>query len=100
MNGKVGVGSVILNRVASPLFPNTIYDVIFDARGGSYQFSPARSGVINREPNAESTIAAKLCLDGAREAGGSLYFNAVGLSCWASRNRTLVTTIGNHSFYE
>lgn len=97
--GKVAVGTVILNRVNSTLFPNTIYDVIFDCRNGSYQFSPVRNGSINKEPNSESIIAAKLCLDGAREAGSSLFFNAVGQSCWASRNRTLITTIGNHNFY-
>jgi N-acetylmuramoyl-L-alanine amidase len=100
MAGKVGVGTVILNRVASPLFLDTIYDVIFDCRSGSYQFSPVRSGSINKEPNAESVVAAKLCLDGAREAGNSLFFNGVGMTCWASRNRSLVTTIGNHSFYD
>lgn len=96
LEGKIAVGTVILNRVDNPIYPNTIYDVIFQKN----QFSPARSGSIYREPNSESLIAAKLCLDGAREAGNSLYFNAVGLNCWASRNRTLVTTIGNHSFYQ
>ncbi|NCB07514.1 MAG: hypothetical protein EOM73_05065, partial [Bacteroidia bacterium] len=96
--GKVAVGTVILNRVSSPLFPNTIYEVIFDHRGGSYQFSPARSGSISREPNEQSVLAAKLCLDGAQEAGPSLYFNRAGITCWASRNRTLITTIGAHSF--
>jgi len=100
MAGKIAVGTVILNRVSSTLFPDTIYNVIFDCRSGSYQFSPARSGSIHNEPNTESVIAAKLCLDGAREAGSSLFFNAVGQVCWASRNRTLVTSIGGHSFYE
>lgn len=98
--GQVAVGTVILNRVESPLFPNTIYDVIFDCRSGVYQFSPVRSGAIHKDPNNSSIIAAKLCLDGAREAGNSLFFNAVGQSCWASRNRSLVTVIGNHSFFE
>ena len=96
LEGKIAVGTVILNRVASPAYPNTIYGVIFQKN----QFSPASSGSIYRQPNSESVIAAKLCLDGAREAEGCLYFNAVGLNCWASRNRTLVTTIGNHSFYQ
>ncbi len=99
MAGKVAVGTVILNRVASPRYPNTIYDVIFDCNYGVYQFSPAGNGSINREPNESSVIAAKLCLDGAREAEGSLYFNGVGKSCWASRNRTLCATIGDHNFY-
>ena len=96
LEGKIAVGTVILNRVEHPLFPDTIYDVIFQ----SNQFGPASSGSINRTPNEASVIAAKLCLDGAREAEDSLYFNRAGLSCWASRNRTLVITIGDHSFYE
>jgi len=97
--GKIAVGTVILNRVASSRYPNTIYDVIFDCNYGVYQFSPAGTGSINKEPNEESVIAAKLCLDGAREAEGSLYFNGAGKTCWASRNRALAATIGDHSFY-
>lgn len=100
LEGQVAVGTVILNRVVSPLFPDTIYDVIFECRSGCYQFSPVRSGAVYREPNNSSLTAAKLCLDGAREAGDSLFFNATGQNCWASRNRSLVTIIGNHSFYD
>ena len=48
LDGKLAVGTVIMNRVESPLFPNTIYDVIFAPN----QFSPASNGSINREPNA------------------------------------------------
>ncbi len=99
LTGKIAVGTVILNRVNSELFPDTIYNVIFDRQYGSYQFSPVRNGSVYNTPNAASVIAAKLCLDGAREAGQSLFFNATGQSCWASRNRTLVTTIGGHNFY-
>lgn len=100
LEGQVAVGTVILNRVDSPLFPDTIYNVIFECRSGCYQFSPVRSGAVYRDPNSSSVIAAKLCLDGAREAGDSLFFNATGQNCWASRNRSLVTIIGNHSFYD
>jgi len=65
------------------------------------QFSPAASGSIYREPNAESVIAAKLCLDGANTVGNALWFHnpRIVRSCWATRNRTYVTTIGNHAFY-
>lgn len=100
LRGKVAVGSVILNRVESPIFPDNVYDVIFDCRY-SVQFTPVSSGSIHSTPNVESVIAAKLCLDGAREAEDSLYFvasQAAGRS-WAGRNRPYCETIGNHNFY-
>ena len=93
--GKIAVGNVIMNRVESPLFPNTIYTVIFQRN----QFSPASSGAIYRDANQESVIAAKLVLDGAEVLDNALYFNRVGMDCWASRNKTLVATIGAHAFY-
>ena len=95
--GKIAVGNVILNRVASPDFPGTIYDVIFD---GS-QFTPAKNGTINNTPTAESVLAAKLCLDGASTAGSSLFFlnPAISTNMWAAQNRAYVTTIGHHAFY-
>ena len=95
LNGKIGVGNVILNRVKSTLFPNTIYEVIFQKN----QFTPASSGSIYKEPNAESVIAAKLCLDGAVVLPNALWFNRAGCSSWASRNKSYVATIGAHSFY-
>ena len=100
MKGKIAVGNVILNRVASPSFPNTIYDVIFDTNGGT-QFQPVANGAINATPSNESVIAAKLCLDGASVAANSLFFlnPAIATSSWISNNRPFVTSIGNHYFY-
>lgn len=98
--GKLAVGTVVLNRVASPEFPNTIYDVIFDRKWG-VQFTPAYNGMIHKEPNEESVLAAKLVLEGARAAGDSLYFLAPNLTDnhWIMENRDYVTTIGGHYFY-
>ena len=95
MDGKIAVGNVVMSRVYDPSFPATIYDVIFQKN----QFSPASSGSIYREPNTASVIAAKLVLDGAEVMGDALFFNRVGLKCYASKNRTFVATIGGHSFY-
>ena len=49
----------------------------------------------------EAVIAAKLCLDGASVAGGSLYFvnPDIGVSSWFRLTRTYVTSIGDHDFY-
>ena len=98
MLGKIAVGHVVMNRVNSAQWPDTVYDVIFDNRYG-IQFSPAYSGAINRDPNDDSVIAAKLALEGASVVGESIYFSATGLSSWASRNRPFIIAIGNHSFF-
>lgn len=98
--GKIAVGNVIQNRVASPSFPDSIYDVIFDNKFG-VQFQPTANGMIYKEPSAESVLAAKLCLDGASVAGNSLYFlnPAKASSFWIMETRPHVCIIGNHYFY-
>lgn len=93
--GKLAVGNVVLNRVKSSRFPNTIKEVIFQKN----QFSPVKNGTIYRTPSAESVLAAKLCLDGAVALDNVLYFNVNGLRSWASKNRTYVATIAGHTFY-
>ena len=97
LEGKIAVGNVILNRVADPSFPNTVYGVIFQRN----QFTPAMTGSINRTPNAESVLAAKLCLEGATTVGDALFFvnPRVSPNSWASRNRPYVATIGAHAFF-
>ena len=91
LNGKMAVGNVILNRVEDSLFPNTVYEVIYQKN----QFP----GATNATPNAESIVAAKLVLEGANVVPGAYFFNGVGKACWASRNKTLLYTIGGHAFY-
>lgn len=100
LEGKVAVGDVVLNRVNSSLFPDDIYDVIFDSNCG-IQFSTAYSGAVYCTPNDESVIAAKLALDGANTCGNSLYFAAayIAADCWAGQNRPYVMQIGNHCFF-
>lgn len=95
--GKIAVGNVVLNRVASSLFPNTVYEVIHQ-RG---QFTPVANGSIRLQPNEESVLAAKLCLDGANTAGNALYFMnpRTSASSWMARHRSYVTTIAQHAFY-
>lgn len=100
MEGKIAVGNVVLNRVASEDFPNTIYGVIFDPRWGG-QFEPVRNGTVYDPPTEESIQAAIACLSGANTVGDSLYFLAPHLTDnhWTMENRTYVTTIGAHWFY-
>ena len=97
MDGKIAVANVVLNRVKSPIFPNTIEGVLAQKN----QFPTYGSGSLaKRTPNEGSIIAAKLAMDGAvvEEAAGALYFDSASNS-WASRNKTHITTIGGHKCY-
>ena len=100
MQGRIAVGNVVLNRVASPLYPNTIYGVIFDRNYG-VQFQPVANGMIYNTPGAGSVIAAKRALGGENYAGNSLYFlnESIATSFWITQNREYYTTIHNHTFY-
>ena len=95
MAGKIAVGNVVMNRLNSPLFPNTIKGVLFQKN----QFSPAMSGSIYRTPKESSVVAAKLVMDGAVVLENALFFNRAGMNTFAARNRTYVATIGAHAFY-
>ena len=100
LEGKIAVGNVVLNRVDSPSYPNTIYQVIFDFKHG-IQFTPAYTGTIYNKPSAQSIIAAKVCLEGYEIAPGVLFFfnPRIATSSWISQNRPFAMTIGNHDFY-
>lgn len=98
--GKVAVGEVILNRVESKDFPNTIWKVIFDDNFG-IQFEPVANGTIYNVPSEESIKAAKDALNGSNYVGNSLYFlnPRTAQSNWITQNRQFCITIANHDFY-
>ena len=100
MSGQIAVGNVVLNRVNSGQFPNTVKEVVFDRKYG-VQFEPVSNGTIYDRPTDSAMLAAKLCLEGANTAGKSLYFFAPALSAgsWIRSSRTYCTTIGCHRFY-
>ena len=97
LTGQIAVGNVVLNRLNSDVFPDDLYQVIFQPG----QFEPVENGTIHNEPYHLSVIAAKLCLDGAQVVGDCMYFFAPDLSpgTWIVNNRTYYTTIGCHRFY-
>ncbi|MDF2520431.1 MAG: cell wall hydrolase [Clostridia bacterium] len=101
-NGKVAVGNVVLNRVRSSSFPNTIKGVIFEYYKGIPQFSPVADGSIYKTPSADSIRAAKDALNGVRPVGSATYFfnpdKASG--SWIVANKTYVMRIGDHVFYK
>lgn len=98
--GKVAVGNVVLNRVKSKDFPNTIYTVIFDKKYG-VQYEPVINNTIYKTPTAESIKAAKFSLNGFNVAGNCLYFfnPKTATNSWIKENRTYYKSIGNHDFY-
>lgn len=98
--GQIAVGNVVLNRVESKQYPNSIYGVIFDRKYGT-QFTPAASGTIYQKPTASSVIAAKICLEGYTLSDSILFFYnpKIATTNWIDRARPYAFTIGNHRFY-
>lgn len=98
--GQIGVGNVVMNRVNSPDFPGTVFDVIFDMDHNIVQFEPISNGSVYSQPDEMARIAACLCLDGYNTVGDSLYFvNPAYGSGWFDSALDLTVTIGDHNFY-
>ena len=93
--GQVAVGAVILNRVASSKFPNTISGVIYQ-KGA---FTAVSDGQINLSPDQTAMNAAQDAMNGWDPTYGCLYYYnpAVATSSWIFSRKT-VTTIGKHVF--
>ncbi len=98
--GQIAVGNVVLNRVRSSDFPNTVKGVIFDTKYG-VQFSPVSSGTIYNTPTESAVRAAKICLEGYSLSTRILYFYnpSIATSSWIGRTRPYIMTVGNHKFY-
>lgn len=98
--GKLAVATVVINRVNSKNFPNTIHGVIYQKN----QFSPVANGSINRKASAESKRAVRQVIDeGYRSFGADVVYFLnpdIATSKWIIKNRTFVTVIGNHHFYK
>lgn len=93
--GQVAVAAVVLNRVSSSSFPNTISGVIYQTGA----FSCVSNGSINNTPNDTAIRAALDAMNGWDPTNGCLYYYNPGKTSdsWI-RTRTVVTVIGNHYF--
>ncbi len=95
--GQVAVGAVILNRVKSSSFPNTIAGVIYEPGA----FTAVSDGQINVPIQENSTVfkAAQDALNGWDPTGGAIYYfnpnTATNSWIWS---RPLIKTIGKHRF--
>ena len=98
VEGKALVMLVVLNRVWSDEFPDSIEEVIFQRN----QFSPVLEGgrYWTTEPNDECREALELVMDGWDESWGALYFeSAENTDGWHGRNLELLFQYGGHKFY-
>ena len=93
--GQVAVAAVVLNRVKSSSFPNTVSGVIYQAGA----FSVVSDGQINLSPNDTAKRAASDALNGWDPTYGCLYYYnpSTATSTWI-RQKTIKLTIGNHVF--
>lgn len=93
--GMVAVGAVVLNRVRSSKFPNTIAGVVYQAGA----FDAVSDGQINLTPNEQSRRAARDALNGWDPTNGCLYYYnpATATSKWIW-TREVRLNIGDHSF--
>lgn len=93
--GQVAVAAVVLNRVKSPSFPNTISGVIYQPGA----FDAVSDGQINLTPSDDSIRAARDAMNGWDPTGGALYYYnpATATSGWIW-TRQVTLTIGKHNF--
>lgn len=93
--GQVAIGAVVLNRVRSSQFPNTISGVVYQ----KHAFTAVTDGQINLTPNDTAMRAARDAINGWDPTGGAIYYYnpAVATSSWIFDRQT-ITVIGKHVF--
>lgn len=93
--GQVAIAAVILNRVKSSAFPNTVAGVIYQP----WAFTAVHDGQFELEPNATAYQAARDALNGWDPTYGSIYYYnpRTATNTWI-RSRQVTTTIGKHVF--
>ena len=93
--GQVAVGAVVMNRVKSSSFPNTISGVIYQ----SGAFDVVKDGQINLSPNSTAIKAAQDAINGWDPSYGAVYYfnpsTATNKWIWS---RPMTVTIGRHRF--
>ena len=97
--GKVAVATVVLNRLESPEFPDSVTNVINEVVGSAYAFSPVQNGEINKPASDDSKKAVDEALTRKDRLQDCIYFYnpEIATDTWIT-TREVVTTIGNHVF--
>lgn len=92
------VGAVVVNRVKSSAWPNTISDVIYQRINGYYQFTPVLNGWINKPASAEARQAALDALSGYDPTNGAqFYFDDSTTNTWLW-SKPIALRVGNMVF--
>lgn len=98
--GRTLVANVIMNRVKSSSFPNSIKEVVFEPQ----QFEPTRNGAYEKAIVSETTKAAvDEALAGTDYSQGALYFianKAISPDSFHERKCTKLFVHGGHTFYK
>ena len=94
-SGQVAVAAVVLNRVSSSSFPNTVSGVIYQ----SGAFDAVSDGQINMTPDSTAKKAAQDAINGWDPSYGAIYYfnpsTATNKWIWS---RPMTVTIGKHRF--
>ena len=104
-DGKLLVANVVLNRVNSELFPDSVWDVVMQREQGIAQFSPTVDGRFqNVSVSADTMEAVERALYGEDISRGALYFCAREKADsdrlkWFDRKLTRLFSYGNHEFF-
>lgn len=105
IKGRMLVAGVILNRVESSKFPDTVREVVFQKENGVAQFSPTVDGRYDRvRVSMETTEAVDRVLYGENLTEGALYFAARKHADpermkWFDSRLTLLFSYGGHEFF-
>lgn len=105
-DGKLLVANVILNRLNSPKFPDSITEIVFQRENGVVQFSPVYDGSYACAEVSEETVnAVGRALDGEDISDGALYFAARQYADddrmrWFDEKLTLLFRYGGHEFFK
>lgn len=105
VEGRLLVANVVLNRVASEKFPDSVKDVVFQEENGVNQFSPVSNGSIWTVTISEETDeAVERALEGEDISDGALYFVARKYAddnkvSWFDRYLTYLFEHGGHEFF-
>ena len=106
LKSKILIANVVMNRVESADFPDTIYDVVFQYAGGAPQFSPVADGRIYSVTITDSTVeAVERALGGEDYSEGALFFMARASSdhssvAWFDSKLKPLFAYGGHEYFK
>ncbi len=102
--GKYMVGYVTINRVLSPKFPNTIYEVVVDRK--QFSWYNGRSCLIPNDLNIKQWKESyEIAIDVLQNIGfdptfGALYFHTKDINPKWAKEKEFIIRVGNHKFYK